>query len=205
MISSQASAHCVQWMHSICRPSRMSMPVGQVSTHAPQSMQSPAPCRLRTSFGARLAAIHVVRDDQRLPVEQHRLPPAVRTGDEARLLAKPGEVEHDRRGGERHDGERRRMLDGRSAHPDRELIDADEVGEEGVREKQREHAVHRVLREASTSQLPATPFAVQLERTAASALEQPLDGPEEKLHVHGLRTGPAAPHAAEQRREQEDR
>ena len=43
MISSQASMHCVQWMHSICRPSRMSMPVGQVRTHMPQSMQSPAP------------------------------------------------------------------------------------------------------------------------------------------------------------------
>ena len=38
---SQASMHCVQAMHSNCRPSRMSMPVGQVSVHRPQSMQSP--------------------------------------------------------------------------------------------------------------------------------------------------------------------
>ena len=43
MIASQASMHWVQWMHSICSPSRMSMPVGQVRTQAPQSMQSPAP------------------------------------------------------------------------------------------------------------------------------------------------------------------
>ena len=41
--SSHASMHCVQWMHSIWRPSRMSMPVGQASTHSSQLMQSPAP------------------------------------------------------------------------------------------------------------------------------------------------------------------
>ena len=39
--ASQASMHWVQWMHSICSPWRMSMPVGQVTTQAPQSMQSP--------------------------------------------------------------------------------------------------------------------------------------------------------------------
>ena len=33
--------HWVQLTHSICKPSRMSMPVGQVVTQAPQSMQSP--------------------------------------------------------------------------------------------------------------------------------------------------------------------
>ncbi len=42
MIASHASMHWVQAMHSIWSPSRMSMPVGQVRTHAKQSMQSPS-------------------------------------------------------------------------------------------------------------------------------------------------------------------
>jgi hypothetical protein len=33
--------HAVHWTHSICVPSRMSMPVGQTTTHCRQAMQSP--------------------------------------------------------------------------------------------------------------------------------------------------------------------
>ena len=98
MIASQASMHCVQWMHSICRPSRMSMPVGQVSTQAPQSMQSPASAGRSFTFVPRGSPrARVVADDQRLPVEQHRLQAPVRAGDEAGLLAELGEVEEDQR------------------------------------------------------------------------------------------------------------
>ncbi len=43
MTESQASMQAAQAMHSYCRPSRMSMPVGQTCTHSVQSMQSPRP------------------------------------------------------------------------------------------------------------------------------------------------------------------
>jgi hypothetical protein len=49
MIASHASMHCVQPMHSIWSPLRMSIPVGHVLTHAPQSTQSP-------TFAATLAS-----------------------------------------------------------------------------------------------------------------------------------------------------
>ena len=60
MIESQASMHWVQATHSICSPSRMSMPVGHVRTHAPQSMQSPSgglspACSWAMAFLPRLA------------------------------------------------------------------------------------------------------------------------------------------------------
>ena len=48
--ASQASMHWAQPMHSICRPLRMSMPVGHTVTHAPQSTQSPAVSRTGSFF-----------------------------------------------------------------------------------------------------------------------------------------------------------
>ena len=95
---SQASMHAVQLTHSSCVPLRMSMPVGQTSTHWSQSTQSPA---VRSSFSpelpARLAAHVVIGDDDGVPVEQHSLQPAVRTDEDAGLFAEPGEdpVEED--------------------------------------------------------------------------------------------------------------
>ncbi len=53
MISSQASMQVAQPMHSICRPLRMSMPVGQTWTQRRQSTQSPVAC---SAVLARLAA-----------------------------------------------------------------------------------------------------------------------------------------------------
>ena len=41
MMASQASIHWAQLIHSICSPSRISIPIGQAVTQAPQSMQSP--------------------------------------------------------------------------------------------------------------------------------------------------------------------
>ena len=144
MIESHASMHCVQWMHSICSPSRMSMPVGQVTTQAPQSMQSPA-CRSapprppdRPGLPARLAAARVVADDERAPVEQHGLEAAVRAGHHADLLAEPAEVEEHQRGGAGHHEEGGRVLERASAVIQwASALDAHEVREEGVGE---EHA-----------------------------------------------------------------
>ena len=46
MTSLQASMHRPQPMQPSCRPSRMSTPVGQTTTHCSQSMQSPRPSQL---------------------------------------------------------------------------------------------------------------------------------------------------------------
>ena len=37
-------------MHSYCSPLRMSMPVGHTCTHSEQSMQSPRPAALGSTF-----------------------------------------------------------------------------------------------------------------------------------------------------------
>ena len=120
MIASQASMHWVQATHSICRPLRMSIPVGQVMTQALQSMQSPYVLARRVRLlrpPARLAARGVVADDQRAAVEQHRLEPPVGAGDQAGLLAEPGEVEEHQERRRRHHQERGRVLDRRLPDP----------------------------------------------------------------------------------------
>jgi hypothetical protein len=107
-----------------------------VATQAPQSTQSPsiARCaRFLAALAARLAAVRVVGDDQRLLVEQGRLPAPVRTGDEAGLLAEPGEVEEDSDRRDRHHEERPvRWSNGERGTQRSERVGADEVGEEGV-------------------------------------------------------------------------
>ena len=106
--------HWVQAMHSICRPpSRMSMPVGQVVTQRPQSMQSPP---VRSSFlrhGWRGSpARFVIADDERLLVEEHRLEAAVGAGEDAGLFAEPAEIAEHEHGGPDHDAEGDGVLGG---------------------------------------------------------------------------------------------
>ncbi len=84
------------------------MPVGQVSVHRPQSMQSPCgalawrPASRVPARVAGLAALRIVADDQRVAVEHHRLEAAVRTGDDAHLLAEVGEIEEHQPGHGNH-------------------------------------------------------------------------------------------------------
>ena len=74
-----------------------------------------------------------------------------------------------------------------------------ETPEERVRQEHREQEVDRVLQRAPAGEDASL---VQARGTAKTALEQPLDGSEQVLHVHGLRTRPPAPHAPEQRGEE---
>ncbi len=60
----------------------------------------------------RLAAIVVVRDDQRLPIEQRGLPPSIWARDQTGLFTEPGEVRKDESGRHGHDQERDRVLTG---------------------------------------------------------------------------------------------
>ena len=172
---SQASMHCVQAMHSICSPSRISMPVGQVSVHRPQSMQSPMPTRRGAGLAvaqlaARLAAPRIVADDQRVAVEHHRLEPPVGTGHDAGLLAEVGEIEHHQPGHGQHHQERYRMLQRRAADPLGQGLDADEVGQESVGQVERRSQIegilgHRPRRRALPARADAGPRADR--RTAA--------------------------------------
>ncbi|CSI48093.1 Uncharacterised protein [Vibrio cholerae] len=53
MVLSQASIHAPQLMHSYCKPSRISIPVGQTCTQRSQSIQSPKPSALGSALRER--------------------------------------------------------------------------------------------------------------------------------------------------------
>ena len=144
--ASQASMHWVQAMHSICRPSRMSMP-GRAGADAEAAVDAVAGGSVLPSCATapRLAALRVVADDQRLPVEQHRLEAAVGAGHDAGLLAEVAEVEEHQQGRADHDRERRRVLERRTGHPAEQAVPTDEVGEEGVGEEGGDDEEDRVL------------------------------------------------------------
>ena len=181
-------------------------PVGQVITQAPQSMQSPrrrrrGERRSLAQLAARLAAAGVVADDERAPVEQHRLEAAVRAGDEADLLAQQAEVEEHQGGRRRHDQEGARVLDGRAASPS---------GPARSRRRSRRGTCGARNIETRTnttflsSRRPSGGSRSSLRWPPRAALDQALDRPVDELHVDRLRAGPAAPHAAEDRGDQED-
>jgi hypothetical protein len=73
------------------------------------------------------------------------------------------------------------MLARRAGDPLTERLDTDEVGQERVREIHAQRQVHRVL--------PRLPPPAPPRPLARLALEEALDGTEEKLHVHRLRAG----------------
>ena len=152
---------------------------------------------LAALLAAGLAADRVVADDQRVAVQQHRLEPAVGARHQTGLLAEEREVEHHRAGHAGHDQERDRVIERRPCDPCPQLVHAHEVGQKRVRQ---EHAQEQIRRELGR---PSPGSGLLL--LARLALEQPLDGAVEELHVHCLRARPAAPHAPEERREQEDR
>ena len=83
--------HRPQLMHSSWMPSRMSMPVGQAVTQAPQSTQSPAARAVGDALAARprFAAPRLVGDGEALVVQHRRLEarPGAHIG--ADLLARP--------------------------------------------------------------------------------------------------------------------
>ena len=85
------------------------------------------------------------------------------------------------------------MLGRRLEHPALEAVGADEVREEHVRQREREPGEDDELE-------PAAPPRGVL---AAVALEQALDRAEHELEVDRLRAAPAAPHAPEQRGDEE--
>ena len=83
--------HSPQLMHSSWMPSRISIPVGQAVTHAPQSTQSPAGGSPFMALAAdpRFAAPRLIGDGEALVVQHRRLEARPRAHIGADLLARP--------------------------------------------------------------------------------------------------------------------
>ena len=96
-------------------------------------------------FAAGLAPHMIIGNDDRVAVQQHTLQPAVRTDEDARLFAEPGEdpVEHHRETG--HRGEQCEVVGRRFGHELPKLRDTNDVGKQRVRDQDRDRGIDDVL------------------------------------------------------------
>ena len=175
----------------------MSMPVGQ-TRDAAAAVHAVSRAGL-LELAARLAALAVVSDDERVGVGQRRLQAPVGADDEAGLLAEPGEVEVHEGGDAEHPAERGRMLGRAGPHHGEQPRQRDEVADEDVRHRQGEEREDRMLERLARQHPGAHPAGVAAPPGGRRSLDPALDAAEHALQEHGLRTGVAAPDAAEQR------
>ncbi len=130
MTSAQASTHCAVPMHSGCRPRRMSdaRRTGADALAARDAVagEHADDAVLQSHLG--VAALLVVRHQDRVLVGHHVLEPAVGARDRAHLVAEPAEVEEDQRAEQRNREERARPGERGRGEPAREGHPADEVG-----------------------------------------------------------------------------
>ena len=198
MMSSQASMHSAQVMHSSWLPSRMSMPIGQTTTQALQSMQSPASVPLGARFlcaRARLAAPVLVGDEERVLVEHGALDarPGAHVG--AHLLAhEAGEDEGG--GGQDADGDvgdRRRLQREEVAQQRRRVGEVEDPGAAG---RDRDDAARSQAAAALARSFERPGRLVEPHAGVAVALDEALDADEE-IGPHCLRAGIAAPGPAD--------
>ncbi len=183
------------------------MPVGQTWTQMLQSTQWPRPAALRSALRLRgprgSPALGVVGDDQRVAVEHHRLEARVRAHVLAHLLAHEAGVAVGREAVEQDpEGLPGTEVPGDGA--DAEVADGREVADEGEPRPQRDHQPARVLQPLDDQLLERHRRLVEAHARQALALDLALD-PQEDLGVDGLRAGVAAPQAAGDRGEQEQR
>jgi hypothetical protein len=172
----------------------MSMPVGQTCTQMPQSTQSPLPAALWSSLlrarAARLAALGVVGDDQRVGVEHDALEAGVGAHVLAHLLAHEAGVAPGGEGIE-EDPEGLPGPELPAQHRTSQRLDRREVADEGEAGPQRDQGPDGVLGRLAR-ELAGTPGrGIQLHARDAVALEAFLH-PHEDLGVDGLRAGIAA-------------
>src|SRR5262249_33580492 len=80
------------------------------------------------------------------------------------------------------------------------LRDRHEVAQEGVRDEDGGDRIEDVLGRLSGELLRSPSLRIQANALFARPLPEPLDGPVDRFEEHRLRAGPAAPHAAEERR-----
>ena len=157
------------------------------------------------TLAAGLAAFGVVADDQRVVVDQCGLKPAVGADDDAELLAKPGEVPVQRRGGDHHEEKQSPVLGGGARDHRVHMRQRHEVREEEMRDRCRKQNEQRVLGD-SPHHLGRIPRrGVEPAARGRIAVDQPLDGAIDEFEKHRLRAGPAAPDASEQRGDKKQR
>ena len=184
------------------------MPVGQTCTQIPQSTQSPSPWSLGfTDFGARparLAALAVVGDDERVLVEHHALEPRVRAHVLAHLLAHPAGVAVRREAVEQDPERLPTVRAARSiARTPRSRIGV-EIADERVAGPQRDREPRDVLQRLLHELLERQRRRVEADARQPIAFDLAFD-PLEDFGVHRLRTRVAAPQAPGDRGEQEQR
>ena len=150
---------------------------------------------------ARLAAIEAIGDVERVVVGQRRLDARPGAHVEADLLA---HVAGERIGGEGEDagpqiGDERRLEREEFSHQRRRV---DEIEHRRPAGQKSDQEPGRVLGDALDDLVARSRALVELDAVAPVALDDAFD-PDEEVRPHRLRTGVAAPHAAEQRVGQE--
>ena len=151
---------------------------------------------------ARLAALHVVGDDQGVAVEHRALEAGVGAHVDAHLLAQPPRVPVGREPVEQDpEGLPRTGLQAQQRPA--QLGDGREVADEGKAGPQRERDPHRVLGGLERDLARAPGRAVELHLPRPVSLDLALD-PEEDLGVHGLGAGVAAPQPSGEGGEEEE-
>ncbi len=185
----------------------MSMPVGHTCTQMSQETQWPRPSGpgvgLLAARAARLAAVAVVGDDQRVVVEHRALEARVRAHVLADLLAHPPRIAV---GGEAVEADPEHLpgTEREGEHLVAEQLDGREVAHEGEARPQAHRNPGGMLAGLDAELARGERPGVELGARIAVALEEALD-PEEDLGVDRLRAGIAAPEPSRDRGEEEER
>ena len=159
--------------------------------------------RLAAARTARLAALDVVGDDQRVAVEHRRLEPRVRAHVLAHLLAHESRVAIRREAVEQDpEGFPRPEVPGDGANA--EILDRREIADERVARPQRDDEPRHVLQALDDELLERQRRPVETDPREALALDLAFD-PQEHVRVDRLRARVAAPEAAGDGSEQEQR
>src|SRR5690606_3491163 len=155
-------------------------------------------------LGARLAARRVIADDDRVLIDQRRLEATVRADDQAGLLAEPRIVEVEHRGPEEGPSECGPVPGRSRSDVLEEVVHRNEVGEKRVRDPGRENQVDRVLDGLAPDSIEAERSGVPPDSALTASFDPAFDLAEQTFGEHRLRTGPAAPHPSEDRRDHEE-
>ena len=181
---------------------------GRARLHADAAIDAGAEThRLRvggfTARAARLAALGIVGDHQRVRIEHHALEARVRAHMFAHLLAHPAGVAVSSEAVEQ-DPERLPRAQRIARNLGGERFDRREITHERKPGPQRERDPGRMLCRFQSDLAQAGRLLIELHACHAIAFDPALD-PHEDFGINGLRTCVAAPQAAGHRRKQEQR
>ena len=157
---------------------------------------------LLVRFSAWLSALAIVANHHGIGILHDGLKSTVRTDDEAELLAEPEEVpvQNHRH---HHAPQKRRQVRGRTFfdHP-QQLFRRYKVRQKQMRQDVGHDRVDQVLGTFAQKLFQRHRTARHRFALAGRTFDEPLNSTEHTFQKHRLRTGPAAPHATEQRSQQ---